>query len=81
MAPLAGTTLYRFSNDGTPGHYNGLRDYQLPKNGECPLWRLPLDAHVAGWRPGPLPWVPVPNALPRGQWRPGPRIMRATRAH
>ena len=41
-----------------------LRAYQLPKHGECPLWRLPLNAHVAGWRPGPLPWVSVPNALP-----------------
>ena len=64
VAPLAGTTLCRFSNDGTPGHCNCLRAYQLPKNGECPPWRLPLNAHVAGWRPGPLPWVPVPNALP-----------------
>ena len=34
------------------------------KPGECPHWLLPLDAHVAGWRNGPLPWVPVPNALP-----------------
>ena len=41
-----------------------LRAYQLPKTGECPSRLLPHNAHVAGWCPGPLPWVPVPNALP-----------------
>ena len=64
VAPLAGTTLCRFSDDGTPRALHCLRAYQLPKNGECPLWQLPLNANVAGWRPGPLPWVPAPNALP-----------------
>ena len=51
-----------------------LRAYQLPKHGECPLWRLPLNAHVAGWRPGPFPRVTRPTHCPRGLWRPGPRI-------
>ena len=31
--------------------------------------------------PGPFPGYPRPMHCPRGQWRPGSRIMRATRAH
>ena len=58
-----------------------LRAYQLPKNGECPLWRLPLNAHVAGWCPGPLPWVPAPNALPTWLMAPRAPRQRVTRAH
>ena len=58
-----------------------LRAYQLPKHGECPLWRLPLNAHVAGWRPGPLPWVPTPNALPTRPMVPRAPHQRVTRAH
>ena len=31
--------------------------------------------------PGPFPGCPCPMHCPRGQWRPGPRIMRVTHAH
>ncbi len=64
-----------------------LRAYQLPKTGECPPWRLPLDAHMAGWRHGPLPRVPVPTTLPTRPMAPraphhaGPPVPRIMRAH
>ncbi len=41
VAPLAGTTLCRFSNDGTPGHCNCLRAYQLHKNWGVPSLATP----------------------------------------
>ena len=48
------------------------------RSGECPPWLLPLDAHVAGWRHGPLfPRCPCPRHCPRGHWRYGSRFMRA----
>ena len=41
VAPLAGTTLCRFSNDGTPGPCNCLRAYQLPKHWGVPSLATP----------------------------------------
>ena len=73
VAPLAGTTLCRFSNDGTPGHCNCLRAYQLPKTalpGDSPS----MLTRQAGAQ-GPFPGCPCPMHCPRSQWRTGPRIM------
>ena len=75
VAPLAGTPLCRFSNNGTPGHHTASEPTSSLNTGECPPWQLPLNAHVACWRPGSLSeGRPCPVHCPRGLWRPGPRI-------
>ena len=48
------------------------------RSGECPPRLLPLDAHMAGWRHGPLfPGCPCQRHCPRGHWRYGSRFKRA----
>ena len=64
------------------------RAYQLPKTGECPSQQLPHNAHVAGWRPGPLseghpsqtlPTRPTALRAPHTAGHPCP--LRYTRPH
>ena len=78
VAPLAGTTLCRFSNHGTPGPRDCLRAYQLPKTWGVPSLATPPS--MLTWQAGatgPFLGCPCPRYCPRGHWRPGPRIMRA----
>ena len=78
VAHLAGITLCRISNYGTPGPSDCLRAYQLPK-----IWGVPSLAtpprcsrgRLAPW--APFPGCPCPRHCPRGHWRYGPRFMRA----
>ncbi len=73
VAPLAGTPLCRFSNNGTPGHYTASEPTSSLNAGECPSRRLPLNAHVAGWRPGPLSeGHPCPRTAHAAYGAPGP---------
>ena len=73
VAPLAGTLLCRFPNDGTPGHYTASEPTSSLNTGDCPPWRLPLNAHVAGCRPGPLSeGHPCPRTAHAAYGAPGP---------
>ena len=52
------------------------------KPGECPPWLLPLDAHVAGWRHGPLsPGARAHDTAHMANGAPGPASCGPTRAH
>ena len=80
VAPLAGTTLCRFSNNGTAGHYTA-SEPTSSLNWGVPSLAIPLNAHVAGRHPGPFPWVPAPTALPTRPMAPRAPHQRVTRAH
>ena len=58
-----------------------LRAYQLPKLGSALPGDFPSTLTWQAGTPGPFPGYPRPMHCPRGQWCPGPRIMRATHAH
>ena len=74
-SPLAGTPRCRFSDYGTPGHYTASEPTSSLNTGECPPWQLPLNAHVACWRPGSLSeGRPCPVHCPRGIRRPEEHI-------
>ena len=78
VAHLAGTTLCRFSNHGTPGPCDCLRAYQLPKIWGVPSMATPPRCSRGRLAPrAPFPWCPCPRHCPRGYWRYGPRFMRA----
>ena len=81
VAPLTGTTLCRFSNYGTPGHYTVSEPTSSLKTGSALPGDSPSTLTWQAGAPGRFPGCPCPTHCPRGQWRPGPRIMRATRAH
>ena len=52
------------------------------KPGECPPWLLPFDAHVAGWRHGPLsPGARAHDTAHAAIGAPGPASCGPTRAH
>ena len=52
------------------------------KPGECPPWLLPLDAHVAGWRHGPLsPGARAHDTAHAANGATGPASCGPTRAH
>ena len=78
VAPLAGTTLCRFSNYGTPGPCDCLRAYRLPKTWGVPSMATPPRCSRGRLAPlAPFPGCPCPRHCPRGHWRSGSRIMRA----
>ena len=56
--------LCRIPYDGTPGHYTASEPTSSLNTGECPSRLLPHNAHVAGWRPGPLSEGHPSHALP-----------------
>ena len=61
VAPLAGTTLCRFSNYGTPGPCDYLRAYQLPKTWRVPSLATPPRCSRGRLAPrAPFPGCPCP---------------------
>ena len=74
VAPLAGTPLCRFSDNGTPGHHTASEPTSSLN------WGVPLPATPPQRSRGrlasraPFRGSPVPTHCPRGLWRPGPHI-------
>ena len=81
VAPLAGTTLCLFSDDGTPRHYTVSDPTSSLNTGSALSGDTPSTLTWQAGAPGPFTGCPRPMHCPRSQWRPSPRIMRVTRAH
>ena len=74
VAPLAGTPLCRFSNNGTPGH-DTVSEPTSSLDWGVPSLATPPQRSRGRLAPrAPFRGSPVPTHCSRGLWRPGPRI-------
>ncbi len=82
VAPLAGTTLCRFSNYGTPGPCDCLRAYQLPKTWGVPSMATPPRCSRGRLAPrAPSPGAHAHDTAHAAIGAPGPASCGPTRAH
>ena len=72
VAPLAGTPLCRFSNNGTPRHYTVSEPTSSLSWGVPSLATPPQRSRGRLASQAPFRGSPVPLHCPRGPWRPGP---------
>ena len=82
VAPLAGTTLCRFSNHVTPGPCDCLRAYQLPKTWGVPSLATPARCSCGRLAPrAPSPGARTHDTAHAAIGAPGPASCGPTRAH